>query len=389
MTAGVVIVGTGVAGAGAALALRAQGYDGGVTVIGREPHLPYRRPALSKEMLTAGLPIEKAFLRSDAVWTEKDVVLRTSVTVDGGDTGARVLDLSDGSTLAYESLLLATGSSSRHLPGLAPGDRVAYLRDHDDAVALRERLTGAKAVTVIGSGLIGSEIASAAEKLGVATTIVEAAPLPLARVVPPVIGERLARLQRDHGVELLLGHAPDAVTPDADGVTVAVGGREIRSDLLVVAVGTVPDTALAERLGAQVDNGIVVDSRFRTSVPGVFAAGDAASLPHPLLDGHYRAENWNAAQDQGTAAAKAILGDSPAASVPWGWSNQFGVLIQFAGWPSADCDIEVEGSIDDGKFVARCSRGGELVGAVAMDSPRELTAARGLLTARLVPQAVS
>ncbi|MDF0530003.1 FAD-dependent oxidoreductase [Tsukamurella sp. 8F] len=385
MTAGVVIVGTGVAGAGAALALRKEGYRGGITVVGREPLLPYRRPVLSKEILTAAMPIEKALIKPDAHWAEQDVTLRTGVTVDGGDPAAHTVALSDGTTLEYDTLLLTTGSRSRHLPDLPPGDRVAYLRDHEDAVALRDRLAGSDAVTILGSGLIGSEIASAAEALGVQATIVEAAALPLARVVPPVLGERLAKLQRDHGVDLLLGRAPDDVVVDTDGVTVTVGDRSLRSDLLVVAVGTVPDTVLAEKLGAATDNGIVVDDRFRTDLPDVYAAGDAASLPHPLFGGQYRAENWTAAQDQGGAAAKAILGGLPAPTVPWGWSKQFGVLVQFAGWPSSDCEIDIAGSVDEGKFVARCMRGGELVGAVALDDARGLTAARQELGARVVP----
>ncbi|ADG79345.1 FAD-dependent pyridine nucleotide-disulfide oxidoreductase OS=Tsukamurella paurometabola (strain ATCC 8368 / DSM / CCUG 35730 / CIP 100753 / JCM 10117 /KCTC 9821 / NBRC 16120 / NCIMB 702349 / NCTC 13040) OX=521096 GN=Tpau_2747 PE=4 SV=1 [Tsukamurella paurometabola] len=393
MSDGVVIVGTGVAGATAALALRSGGYDGAITLVGREPHLPYRRPTLSKDVLLAGMEVEKALLKPAAHWDEAGISIRTSVSATGGDTAAHTLELSDGSTLGYRSLVLATGGTPRHLAGLEPGPRVKYLREFADALALRDELGRAGSVIVLGAGLIGSEVASAAAKLGVKVTVVEPAPLPLARVVPPAVGERLGALQRGAGVELLLGVRPGEIGIDPEQVAVSLPGRGVLvADLLVVAVGSSADTGLAERLALRVDDGIVVDERYRSSAEDVYAIGDCARVPNPIEGGTYRAENWSAAQDQGTALAQVLLGGNPAPTVPWGWSNQFGAVLQFAGWPAADDALEVDGTVEPvegGTFVARCSRDGSLVGAVAMGRPKELRAVRGelaeMITAAGVP----
>lgn len=386
-TDSVVIVGTGVAGATAALALRSGGFDGDVTLIGRDPQLPYRRPTLSKDVLLTGMPVEKALLKPAAHWDDIGVTVRTGVSVTGGETEARTLELSDGAALTYGSLVLATGGVARELPGLPPAPRVKYLRDFADATALRGELGRAGSVIVLGAGLIGSEVASAAAKLGATVTVVEPAPLPLVRVVPPSIGQRLAGLQRDAGVDLLLGVLPGEITVDPDQVSVALpGGGAIVADLLVVAVGSSPDTGLAERLALRVDDGILVDEQYRTSAEGVYAVGDCARVPHPLEGGTYRAENWSAAQDQGTALAQVLLGGTPAPTVPWGWSNQFGAVLQFAGWPAADDELEVDGPMDAASgdpFFARCHRGGALAGAVAMGRPKELRAIRGELSEQI------
>ncbi|CAM3762855.1 NAD(P)/FAD-dependent oxidoreductase [Tsukamurella ocularis] len=386
-TDSVVIVGTGVAGATAALALRTGGFDGAVTLVGRDQHLPYRRPTLSKDVLLTGMPVEKALLKPATHWEDIGVAVRTGVAVTGGDTAARTLDLSDGAALTYGSLVLATGGAARELPGLPPAPRVRYLRDFADATALRDELGRAGSVIVLGAGLIGSEVASAAAKLGATVTVVEPAALPLARVVPPSIGERLAGLQRDAGVDLLLGVRPGAITVDPDQVSVALpGGAALVADLLVVAVGSSADTGLAERLALRVDDGILVDEQYRTSAEGVYAVGDCARVPNPLDGGTYRAENWSAAQDQGTAVAQVLLGGAPAPTVPWGWSNQFGAVLQFAGWPAADDELEVDGAMDTANgepFFARCRRDGALAGAVAMGRPKELRAVRGELSEQI------
>lgn len=386
-TNSVVIVGTGVAGATAALALRTGGYDGDVTLLGREPHLPYRRPTLSKDVLLTGMAVEKALIKPGEHWDEAGIEIRTGVAATGGDPASHILELSDGASLGYGSLVLATGGTARHLPGLEPGPRVRYLRDFADAAGLRDELGRAGSVVVLGAGLIGSEVASAAAKLGAKVTVVEPAPLPLVRVVPPSIGERLAALQRGAGVDLLLGVRPGEITVEPDHVAIALpNGAALVADLLVVAVGSAPDTGLAERLALRVDDGILVDERYRASADDVYAIGDCARVPNPLEGGTYRAENWSAAQDQGTAVAQVLLGESPAPTVPWGWSNQFGAVLQFAGWPAAEDSLEVDGSVDathGGTFFARCSRDGSLVGAVAMGRPKELRAVRGELSEQI------
>lgn len=386
MTEPVVIVGAGIAGATTALALRTGGFVGPVTVVGAEPRLPYRRPVVSKDVLLGTIEFEKALVKPESRWREADIDIRTGVTVTGGDIDERTVVLSDGTRLDYGSLVLATGARARTLPGVALGPRIVALRDYADAEGLRAALGGAGSLIVVGAGLIGAEVASAARTLGKDVTVLEAQSGPLSRVVPADVSDHLARVQRDAGIDLRVNVRPVAIRAAAEEVSVDLDdGARLHADLIVIAVGSIPDTALAQALALRVDDGILVDERYRTSAPDVYAVGDCARLPQPLDGGAYRAENWSAAQDQGTALAQVLLGGSPMPTVPWGWSNQFGAVVQFAGWPMAGDDLEVDGSMRSAQsaFLARCTRSGALSAAVGVGRPREIRAVRTELAGRI------
>jgi 3-phenylpropionate/trans-cinnamate dioxygenase ferredoxin reductase component len=388
-----VIVGTGVAGATAALTLRTEGYQGRITLVGSEPEAPYRRPPLSKEVLRGTVKNERVRLKPDAYWTEHNIDLRTGTTATAVDTGAATVTLADGAVLGYRNLVLATGSRPRELAAAAGAPGVHYLRSLRSATTLAGALSGALsgapagqgAVVVIGGGLVGLEIAASARALGCAVSVLEAADRPMNRVLPAWLADPLSALHWDRGVEIHTGVAVTGVERHLlrDGYTVtAADGRSWPAAVVVAAVGTVPDTALAEAAGLQVADGIVVDEYGRTSASGVFAAGDAANIPDTLHGGRHRGEHWNEAMEQGTAAAKTIAGElTPYPRLPWSWSDQHGVTIQVCGRPELATEHEVHGdpASHDASVVFR--RRGKVVAVVAMNRPAEFRALRQLALA--------
>ncbi|MQA63685.1 MAG: FAD-dependent oxidoreductase [Actinophytocola sp.] len=377
----VVVVGTGVAGATAALTLRSEGFDGQVVLIGDEPDEPYRRPPLSKDVLRGTTPHERTRLRPSQTWQQQDIELRTSSSVSRLDTGAKVLGLADGEELGYDMLLLATGGRPRELPCTAGMTDVHTLRTLTDVPALRERLAPETSVLVIGAGLIGAEVAASARAMGCGVIMLESAPAPLPRLLPPAIAEVYSRLHRDQGVDLHTGvDVTQLERIDLGLLATDANERHWLADTVVVAIGMVPRTELAEQAGIDVDNGIVVDEYFRTSAPGVFAAGDVANQPNPVLGGRHRVEHWQSAQEQGAAAAKSMLGDrTPYERVPWCWSDQYGVNLQFTGWPAAGDDVIVRGELEQREFTAIFRRDGRLVGAVGVNRAAEIRALRKLI----------
>lgn len=376
-----VIVGTGVAGATAARTLRSDGFDGHVVLIGDEPDEPYRRPPLSKDVLRGSMPDEKTRLRPSQTWEQQDIELRTDTEVTGIDVDARTLSLGCGEELSYDLLLLATGGRPRELPQAAGLDAVHTLRTLSDVPALRQRLTAGSSMLVIGAGLIGAEVAASARALGCSVMMLEAEPTPLSRLLPPAISEVYAGLHRDQGVDLYTDvDVAHIERVDLGLLATDVAGRHWLADTVVVAIGMVPRTELAERAGLEVANGIVVDEHFRTSAPGVFAAGDVANQPNVLLGGRHRVEHWQSAQEQGAAAAKSMLGErTPYARVPWCWSDQYGVNLQVTGWPAASDDLTVRGDVEALDFTALFHREGRLVGAVGVNQAAEVRTVRKLI----------
>ena len=333
--AGMVIVGAGECGARAAFALRENGYRGPVTLIGDEVHLPYERPPLSKEALHRDEEPEPKWIGLAERFAEQGIDCLTGRSAVAIDRAGKAVRLSDGSTLAYDKLLLATGAVPRQLPLAADaGPRCVTLRSFDDALAIRRLLSRGMRVVVIGGGFIGLELAASATKRGAKVTVIEALPRVLMRGVPEEIASVVAERHRAEGVDIRTGTGISAISGDANEVRVAlVDGTQIAADLLVVGIGAVPVTGLAESAGLAIENGIAVDRYLRTADPDIFAAGDCCSFPLEIYGGRrVRLESWRNAQDQGSLAAKNMLGArEPATAVPWFWSDQHDLTLQIAG----------------------------------------------------------
>jgi 3-phenylpropionate/trans-cinnamate dioxygenase ferredoxin reductase subunit len=289
-------------------------------------------------------------------------------------------------------VLLATGARARRLPGVG-GERVVHLRDLDDADRLRTLLPGAERIALIGAGLIGSEVAASARDLGVEVTCLEAATLPLLGQLGPRMAQVYAELHRENGVDLRLGRQVASVAETASGVVVrTAAGEVVEADLLVVAVGAVPNDELAHASGLPVDpltGGVLVDTECRSAVAGVFAAGDVASRFDPAVGRHVRVEHSDNANRQGVVVARALLGQSqPAEDPAWFWSDQYEIGLQFVGHPPPDSTVVVRGSVDDRDFTAFYLCDGRVHAAFAMDRGGDVTAARELIS-RGIPVAES
>ncbi|WP_280235863.1 NAD(P)/FAD-dependent oxidoreductase [Nocardia cyriacigeorgica] len=374
----IVIVGAGVAGASAARTLRTEGYTGQIVVLGGEPMLPYRRPAVSKEVLAGTAAEARLLIESAESWRAAEVEMRTGSWVDGIEPEQMRVRCGDGGVLSYDSLLLATGARARTLPGQHPSART--VRSIADAQMLRALVFDGGSLLVVGAGLIGCEVAATARGLGAAVTVVHAASTPLERVVPAVLGAHMQRIHAGHGVEIHNDVSLDGLTDHDGGVrATASDGRTWSASTVLVAIGSVPETSLAEAAGVQVGDGIRVDEHYRTSVPGIYAAGDVADRYTPELDAFERSEHWNSAQSQGAAAARSMLGAAPTvAEVPWGWSTQYGVNLQFAGRIGVGDELVVRGAGSD-KPVVLALRAGRLVGAAGIGCPADIRTARGLI----------
>jgi 3-phenylpropionate/trans-cinnamate dioxygenase ferredoxin reductase component len=332
-----VIVGAGECGARAAATLREAGWNGPIELLGAERHLPYERPPLSKASLLSEQDPDPVTVHDEAALAALGITHRRGVEVVDIDRSNRDVVLATGERIAYEKVLLATGASPRPLPLAAGFSRVHTLRTHDDALRLRASLRSAQRVTVIGGGFIGLELAAAAVSLGCTVTVLEVADRLLGRAVPAEVAALIGARHADAGATIRCGVTLSAVTESATAATVKLGdGSTVDCDVLVVGIGAVPETALAEKAGLDIDNGVKVDGHLATSDPHVFAAGDCCSFPHPLYDGHrIRLESWRNAQDQAVVAARNMLGDNRIYdTVPWFWSDQYDLSLQVAGLPS-------------------------------------------------------
>ncbi|QLY30591.1 FAD-dependent oxidoreductase [Nocardia huaxiensis] len=376
MTERIVIVGAGVTGATAAQTLRKEGFDGTITLVGDEAAGPYRRPAVSKELLAGTTPAEKCLIEPESYWAAQGIDLCTRTTVTDVEDGR--VRLHTGETIAFDALVLATGARARTLHP-APDAPVHTLRGMDDAAALRDSFLSSGSLLVIGAGLIGCEVAATARLLGVDVRILHAGTAPLDRVLPRSVSDVVRGLHTEYGVaiedDVLLSEI--ASTAGGTVTATAIDGRSWSAGTVLIAIGSAPNVELARSAGLTVDNGIVVDEQYRTSRPGIFAAGDVANRFHPHLGRHERSEHWNSARFDGVAVAKSLLGQPvPDFEAPWGWSSQYGVNIQFAGWMHPHDEIVVQGSLPDRDFSVLAMLGGELVGAAAIGRPKDLRTAR-------------
>jgi 3-phenylpropionate/trans-cinnamate dioxygenase ferredoxin reductase subunit len=388
---GTLIIGASQAAVQLAVSLRELGDTSPITMVGAEIHPPYQRPPLSKEFLTGTAGRESLAFRTAAFYADAgiEVICGERVTdlalSSDGRPGSGLARTASGRELPFDRLAITVGARPRRLtiPG-ADLDGILYLRDLDDAERLRARLADASRVVVVGGGFIGLEAAAVARAQGKDVTVVEAAERLIPRAVAPIVSEFYRQAHERRGTEVLLSTAVAGFSGENGSVTgvLLADGTELPADLVMVGVGVVPRTELAEQIGLECDGGIVVDAQARTSVPSVVAAGDCTVLPHPLTGvGRVRLESLHNAVHQASVAAATLVG-APAEtrSVPWFWSNQGQLRLQIAGLSTGFDSFVVRGDMDAEKFSVLYYRDGELLAVDAVNNPVDYMVVRKALT---------
>ena len=367
-TLSVVIVGAGLAGANAALEVGRRAPDAHVTLIGREAHLPYQRPPLSKGFLRGSEPFEDAFVAPREAYERLGIELLLGRTAVKLEPDAKRIRLDGDEVISYDRALFATGGRKRHLrfPG-AEREGVFDLRTVEDSKRIQAAARpGARAV-VIGLGFIGCEVAASLRMLGVDVTAIDPGPAPLARVLGLEVGGVIAALHRSHGVQLELGDGVERIEGGRRVERVVTrSGRQFECDFVVAGIGIDPDVDLLRAAGARISNGVEVDEYCRTSLPDVYAAGDIADSAHPLF-GRIRVEHYNNAEMQGRSAAASLLDQGvPYDYVHSFWSDQYDQTLEYVGFAATWETTTVEGSLSDRDFIVRYFRRGKLLAAAAM-----------------------
>lgn len=383
-----VIIGAGQAGSELAAALRQQGFEGRIVMVGEEPHLPYRRPPLSKTFLSGEVQRESLFIKQQSAYDKLNVECMLGVTATAIDRAAHTVTLSDGRVLPYTKLALATGGRPRVLP--IPGgtaENVHYVRTIGDIERLQADFAPGKKLVIIGGGYIGLEAAAVGIKKGLSVTVIEAMPRVLARVTAPEISAFYQRIHGERGVELKIGAGVEALEGEPRIQTVVLSdGQRVPADLVIVGIGLIPNTELAEAAGLEVNNGIVVDAHAQTSDPDIVAAGDCSFHHNDFLGRSVRLESVPNAMEQARVAAAAICGKPVRyAAVPWFWSDQYDFKLQMVGLNQGYDDIVIRGDTDSNSFCAFYLREGVLVAADAVNQPKEFMMAKKLVAASIRP----
>ncbi|MXZ96296.1 MAG: NAD(P)/FAD-dependent oxidoreductase [Acidimicrobiaceae bacterium] len=379
----VTIVGASLAGLNAAEALRREGFDGPVTLIGAETHLPYDRPPLSKQVLAGDWEPERAALTDPEEIEEDGIEARLGVRATALDLDARELTLHTGETVEFDGLVIATGARCRTMPGTEGIGGVHVLRSLDDCLALRADFEAMpQRVVVVGAGFIGAEVAATARGRGLDVTMVEALPTPLSRVLGDEMGEVCAEVHRDHGVDLRTAVGVERISGDGRVERVTLSdGSTIDADVVVVGIGVIPNTEWLDGSGLEVDDGVVCDASC-LAADRVTAAGDVARWPNELFGETMRVEHWDNAAQQGAHAARRLLDAAvgPFTPVPWFWSDQYDRKIQLAGRVRGDDEVRVvTGSVDERRFAAIYGRAGRIVGVLGFNRPRHVMRYRALI----------
>jgi len=348
-----VIVGAGLAGAKAAEALRTEGFDGRLVLLGAEKHRPYERPPLSKDYLQGTSERDDLFVHSAEWYAEQDVDLRPATTATALDRREHEVVIADGERLAYAKLLLTTGAQPRRLD--IPGARsdLLYLRNLEDSDRVKASFTAGTRVVIVGAGWIGLETAAAARAAGAQVTVLEHAELPLLRVLGPAMASVFADLHRERGVDLRCGVTVTGI--DAAGAVRLADGVQVNADVIIVGVGVAPDIRLAQSSGLAVDNGILVDAHLQSSDADIYAAGDVANAYHPLLRRHLRVEHWANAMHQPAVAAQSMLGHHAVYDrLPYFFTDQYDLGMEYTGYADPDgCDrVVTRGDVHTREFIA-------------------------------------
>lgn len=362
-----VIVGAGLAGAKAAEALRSDGFSGRIILVGRESNRPYDRPPLSKGFLQDKLKEEELYVHPLEWYHDNDVDLYLDTRISAIDRDAHEVVAEDGTRFTYDKLLLATGSSPRHLTVTGGAlDDVLYLRTLNDSEAMRTAFASGGRVAIIGGGWIGLETAAAARAAGCEVTVIEMAELPLLNVMGREVAEKFAALHRAHGVTLELNVGVTAIERkgDHDYEIRLTNERAVKTNVIVAGIGIVPNIELAEEAGLVIDNGVLVDEHLVTSDPDIFAAGDVANAYYPLFGTHLRLEHWSAALNQGPVAAANMQGRSVAYDrVPYFYSDQYDLGMEYTGFVQKnDYDrVVFRGDTAKGEYIAFWMKDGRVL----------------------------
>ncbi len=365
--------------------LRQKGFDGGIVLIGEEAWLPYQRPPLSKKFLAGELSAERLYVKPADFYDAPDIDVRLETRIAAIDRDQRSVVTAAGEHIAYDTLVLATGSRVRRID--VPGsdlEGVHHLRGIDDVSRIRADLDTARQIVIIGAGYIGLEVAAVTRQLGHDVCVVEMADRVMSRVVSPVISDFFEAEHEAHGVNFLLSAAVEAIEGDARVNAVTTNcGQSIPADLVIAGVGIVPNTELAAAAGLDVDNGIVVDSRCRTADSTIYAVGDCTSHPNSIYGRRVRLESVHNALEQAKTAAANICGeDVEYSQVPWFWSDQYDLKLQIAGLSQGYDEVVVRGEPASRSFSCLYLRDGVLIACDAINAPRDFVQSKALIAAR-------
>lgn len=387
----IVIIGTGIAGVSAAQGAREVDPEVRITLIGEDGYSPYDRTHLSKQMLKPEARLEASSLMEPEWFDQNKIQLESNTRIESINTAAQSLSTSVGETIKYDALVLAMGTRARKLPvslGQVESTRIHTLRSAEDSLRLQGALDDSKRLVIVGAGLIGLEVAAAARARGLKVEVVEAGSRILQRSCDQYTADRIASLHADHGVELHLGQSIESVTESAQG-SVSLGlsdGAAIEADLMVVGIGVIPNTELAEAAGVDVDNGVVVDGLGRTSVPNVYAAGDIASLPVPGRHGLTRLETWRHAQDHGRCVGMNAAGqENEYKALASFWSDQYEQRIQGVGLIDDEIATTLIRQYESGAHVSfMLDKNRVLKAVLGIDTAKDVNA-MGKLVGRVIP----
>ena len=379
-----IIIGASHAGAQLCVSLRQGGWEGGITLIGDEPDLPYHRPPLSKDFLSGDKAIDEILLRPASVYENANVEMKLGTRVGAIDSKAKTVLTDDGETLAYDKLILATGARVRHLP--VPGaelEGVFYLRDTNDVRAIKAGVAEGIQAVIIGGGYIGLETAASLRKQGMEVTVIEAMPRILQRVTAPELSNFYKRIHFEEGVNILEGIMASEIKSSEKALSVHTSCEQsFDADMVIIGIGVIPNVELAQMAGLDIGNGIEVNEFCQTSDPDIYAAGDVTWHFNPIYDRHIRLESVPNATEQAKTVASHINGKpKPYNSLPWFWSDQFDLKLQIAGLSEGYDDIVIRGDIDSSRsFAAFYFKGNQILAVDAVNSPREFMFTKMALT---------
>ena len=379
--AGMVIIGCGQAGGQAAASLRQEKYEGPITMIGQEPYIPYQRPPLSKQYLSGEQEKEKLSLRQESFYSEKEINLMLETSVLSLDPHKKELQLEKGETVTYDKLLIATGGRPRKLE--VDGHTlkgIHYLRNIDDVDAIKTQMSTSQNLVIVGGGYIGLEVASVAIKRGLTVSVLEMESRILERVTTEEMSAFYHQLHTDEGVNILTSTQAKAFKGSETVESVVCGDHEIPADLVIVGIGILPNTEMAEAAGLETNNGLVVDEHCRTSNEHIFAAGDCTNHPNPILNRRLRLESVPNAMEQGRVAASNMLGGSKSyASMPWFWSDQYEHKLQMVGFSKDSDQSVVRGDMESKSFTVFYLKDDSIIAADSVNNPKEFMASKQLV----------